>query len=72
MIKEKIERVLGSPAEQNRLFGFKIKWEGGGEKEVELTTTGLQGLIDEHGSPSPHAGLAKLASVKLNGQQIWP
>lgn len=72
MIKEKIEQVIGSPAEQGCLFAFLITWEGGGEKKVELTAEGLQGLIDEHGNPSPHASLTKLSSISLRGKQIWP
>ena len=72
MLEARIKKIIGKLPEQNSLFDFLIKWEGGGERKVDLTIKGLQGLVDEHGSPSPHAGLAKLASVQLNNQQIWP
>jgi hypothetical protein len=69
---EKIEEIIGAPLKKNQLLDFTIMWTGGGEREAELTIEGLQGLIEEHGNPSPHSGLSQIAAIKLNGQQVWP
>ncbi len=72
MLKKRIAEITGASVEQNQIFDFKIKWTIGGERIAPLTANGLQGLIEEHGNPSPHDGLSKISSIELDDRQIWP